>query len=242
MGGEYKNIIYGNYRTMHNDLLYGRPTLDSIRINFSVWKYYYAKHFPTDRDAVILDIGCGEGSFVYFLTQLGYKNVSGIDLSEQQIELGNQLGIQGLQLANLYEFLESRADQFDFIIALDVLEHFTKAEAFDIVRLILRSLKQGGYFLMQVPNGEGIFMSSIYFGDFTHEVAYSHLSVRQVFLNAGFSEVMSYPLGPVPNSLQGLIRFILWKVRVVFYRFGKMVETGNAQGIFTSNLIAVGKK
>ena len=238
----YKEEIYKNYRSYHNDLLYGRPTLDSFKKNFSSWNYYYAKFLPLNRKAKLLDIGCGEGGFVYFLNKIGYSNVSGVDLSEEQIRLGQGLGIAGLQLADLREFLNSKKETFDCIIARDVIEHFTRQEAFDIVNQVNSALKPEGVFIMQVPNGEGINMSSIFYGDYTHEVAYSHLSARQLFLNTGFSEVASHPLGPVPHSLKGTVRYVLWKMREAFHRFWKVVETGNARGIFTSNLIAVGKK
>jgi len=38
------------------------------------------------------------------------------------------------------------------------------------------------------------------------------------------------------------VRWLLWKWKIGWHRFWKMVETGNPGGIFTSNLIAVAKK
>jgi len=241
MSHSYKDKIYGNYRTHHNDLLYGRPTLERIRNSFQVWNYYYGHLLPAERNVRILDIGCGEGGLVYFLREQGFERVEGIDISEEQIKVGQELGIAGLIQGDLRTFLGNEQG-FDLIIARDVIEHFPRQEAFDLISLVFNSLKPGGTFVMQVPNGEGIHMASIYYGDYTHESPYSHLSVRQVFLNIGFREVRCYPLGPVPKNFTGMIRKVLWDIRVCLWRFSKMIETGSGAGIFTSNLIAVGKK
>lgn len=238
---EVRRKIYQSYRKNHNDLLYGRTTIKRIESQFRVWDYYYHSHFPPNKQARILDIGCGEGGFVHYLIQSGYTHVSGIDLSKEQIDLGNELGIKGLVQGDLREFL-AKEGRFDFIIARDVVEHFTKEEAFELVSLVFSSLNEGGKFLMQVPNGEGIFMSSIYFGDFTHETLFSQLSIRQLFLTIGFKGIKSYPTGPVPLGLKGRLRKGLWSLRVLAHRFWKMIETGNPGGIFTSNIIAVGEK
>lgn len=239
--GRAKESIYKSYRTNHNDLLYGRTTITSIESNFSTWSFYYRRHLPESKEARILDIGCGEGGFIYFLRHLGYTNVVGIDLSAEQVALGQELGIEGLIQGDLRPYLQS-GEQFDFIVARDVVEHFDKDEVFDLVSLVFSGLRHQGRFMMQVPNGEGIFSNSIYYGDFTHESFFSHLSVRQLFRTIGFAEVQSYGTGPVPKNAIGLLRLVLWKLRVASHRFWKMVETGSSSGIFTSNLISIGIK
>lgn len=238
----FKDALYENYRSTHNAHLYGTITLESIRKNFSVWNYYYGTHLPSDMNASILDIGCGDGAFVYFLQQKGYKNIEGIDLSEEQVETGLQLGIKNLKVEDVNTFLMNQSDRFDLIIARDVIEHFTRQEAFELLLKISSALKPGGKFMMQVPNGQGIFHTSIYYGDYTHEVAYTTSSVRQLFLNTGFAESACFPTGPVAHTWKGTIRKILWTLKVLSHRFWKAVETGNPSGIFTSNLIAVGVK
>lgn len=238
----YKEEIYRRYRSSHNDLLYGRPTKTTFEKSFKLWQYYYGRHLPASRSARLLDIGCGEGGFVYFLRETGYSQVEGIDISIEQIELGKSLMIEGLQQGDLRNHLRNATARYDFIVARDVIEHFSKQEAFDILKEVANALKPGGAFAMQVPNGEGLFMSSIYFGDYTHEVAYSWRSVRQLFLNTGFASAACYPVNPAPFSVKGSVRLLLWHFRVAVHRFWKAVETGSTQGIFTSNLIAIGKK
>lgn len=239
---DFKEKLYQNYRTTHNDLLHGTLTLEKLEKMFPVKDFYYAKLLPPAKTAAILDVGCGDGNFVYYLQKRGYANVEGIDLSSEQIELGNKLGIEGLHQISLQDFFKGSDKQYDCIIARDVVEHLTRQEAFDALCLISAALKPGGCFLMQVPNGQGLFFTSIFYGDYTHEMPYTAQTARQLFLNTGFSRVDAYPCNPFPGTWKGKIRSVLWKIKVVETRFWKMVESGSPLGIFTANLIAKGIK
>ena len=204
--------------------------------------HYYGRHLPADKNVRILDLGCGDGNSVYWLQKLGYKNASGVDLSIEQIEKGRSMGIENLQQADIIQYLSENKNEFDVIIAKDVIEHFTKDEVFEILQLINKNLKPGGRFIMQVPNGQGMFYTSVFYGDYTHEVAYTESSINQVILNTGFTSSKCYPTGPIPFNLTGTIRSILWKLMVWKLKFWKMVETGSPKGIFTQNIIAVIEK
>lgn len=238
---DYKSTLYRNYLSTHNRQLYGEMSLEKIKNNFAVWDFYFGSLLPRDKDCAILDIGCGNGAFVYYLQQRGYRNACGIDLSDEQIEEGKRLGIANLRSGSATTML-AEANEYQCIVARDLVEHFTRQEAFDLLLLVSARLVKSGRFIMQVPNGQGLFYESIFYGDFTHEMAYTESSVRQLFLNCGFSGTSCFPTGPVPHSFLGVVRWLLWKWKVLSLRFWKAVETGNHRGIYTSNLIAVGVK
>lgn len=235
---EFKEAIYQNYVLHHTQRLYGQESLERMRRQFPVWRYYFHSLLPADKDAAILDIGCGDGSFVHFLHSMGYTHAEGIDLSEQQIETGQALGIQHLQVADLHSFLSAKTAAFDCIVARDVLEHLTRQEVFDALLCIHAALRPKGCFILQSPNGEGLFYTSIFYGDFTHEIAFTQSSLSQVFRNTGFEQVSFRPTGPVPHGILSSIRWALWHLIVLKTKFLKMVETGSWGGIFTQNIIA----
>lgn len=241
MAGSYKQKLYTNYITTHTGLLYDKPTLSIIESNFVVWDNYYKSILPTDLNLPILDIGCGNGSFIYYLHQRGYKNAFGVDLSAEQINEGHKLGITNIKVQDAISALEE-SNTYHCIIARDVVEHLTRQEAFDLLLLVSARLVKSGRFIMQVPNGQGIYFTSIFYGDYTHEQAYTESSVSQLFLNTGFSSSFCRPTGPVPHGFVSSVRSLLWKCKVLVHRFWKAVETGSGKGIFTSNLIAVGDK
>jgi SAM-dependent methyltransferase len=237
----FKAKFYENYVSSHNQQLYGDNSIERIRSRFPSWQYYFGAHLPANKDARILDIGCGDGNFVYWLHSIGYKNAQGVDVSAQQIEAGKKLGIESLHCGDLYEFLEQQRD-FDFIVARDVIEHFTRDDVFNIFLRVNEKLSSNGSFMIQVPCGEGLHYTSIFYGDYTHEMAYTSSSISQISINAGFSSSQCYPVGPAPLGLVSRIRYVLWSFKAWKHRFWKMVETGNGKGIFTQNLIAVIKK
>ncbi|MFN9398222.1 MAG: class I SAM-dependent methyltransferase [Dolichospermum sp.] len=74
----------------------------------------------------ILDIGCGNGSLSNFLAQQGYEVVS-VEESESGVKLANQTFpncrfIQG----SIYDLPYSElGDNFDIVIAVEVIEHLS---------------------------------------------------------------------------------------------------------------------
>ena len=103
----YKENIYSNYISAHTRHLYGQASLVQIESAFDLWEHYYNKFLPVNKEAHILDIGCGDGGFVYFLQKSGYTNCTGIDVSDEQIKAGKEMGIEGLQKGDLKDFLEN---------------------------------------------------------------------------------------------------------------------------------------
>lgn len=236
---EFKKRIYDRYITVHTEGLYGSNTLQRIETHFKSWQHYYGPLLPENKLAKILDIGCGDGSFVYWLHQLGYQNACGIDVSPEQIDKGKALGIDNLVCEDLFSYLNKSKEAFDYIIARDVVEHFTRDAVFQLLDAVYSNLSLNGQFLVQVPNGEGIYYTSIYWGDYTHEMAYTESSLRQITRTTGFTDIVFRPVGPAPVTFFGCIRWVLWRLKVLQHKFGKMVETGSFQGIFTQNIIAL---
>lgn len=66
-----------------------------------------AKHFPTNTDAAIVDFGCGYGAHLFVLKQLGYTNLSGIDVSPEMVELAGKLGAPNVIQGDLMKRIKS---------------------------------------------------------------------------------------------------------------------------------------
>lgn len=238
----YREKLYSIYVSTHISRLYGESSIDGIKKQFPVWRRYYGRFLLQDKSASILDIGCGDGGFVYYLKNLGYENSSGIDISPEQVEIARNLGIKDVKCADILGFLRDKKDTYDVIFARDVIEHFTKEDIIELLEVVFNSLKPCGVVIIQTPNGESPFGGRYRYGDFTHEIAFTRSSLNQVLMMAGFEKVDFYPVGPVPKGIKSTVRFLFWKVIEWLLRFYMLVETGDSRGIFTQNIIAVAVK
>jgi len=234
---EYRKKLYRDYITP------GVPTLMEIERLFPIWDRQYKKHLPPGLGAAIIDIGCGSGGFVYYLRQAGYNHAVGIDISHAQVEASRLLGIPGVSRSDLRVHLASHPSGYDAVIARDVIEHFSKEEALDLLVLIRAALSANGVCLIQTLNAESPFWPRSRYGDFAHELSFSASRIRTVLLLAGFRETESFPVPPVFRySLNSALRVILWQGVELFWRTALLAESGSGRGIITGNLITVAYK
>ena len=108
-----------------------------------------AKILP-NKDASILDAGAGTGMVGEALAELGYTNLTAIDLSEEMLEVAHQKQVyKTLYRDNLEAPIDCcTSDRFDAIIAVGV---FTLGQARpQALQNLDPLLKSGGYFALTV--------------------------------------------------------------------------------------------
>jgi 2-polyprenyl-3-methyl-5-hydroxy-6-metoxy-1,4-benzoquinol methylase len=201
--------------------------------------------FPTDRGARIFDLGCGYGALLYFAREAGYRNIAGVDISAEQVATATRLGIEGVAQGDLFATLCSLEDESqDAVVTFDVIEHLRKDEVLIVVDEIFRTLRKGGRWIVHVPNGASPFFGLIFFGDFTHEVAFTRSSLEQLALTRGYQQVVCIEDAPIPHGILSSLRWICWKIIRFLMRARLAVETGSIDPncILTQNFVAVAKK
>lgn len=133
---------------------------------------------PPPGNASVLDIGCGTGKLTEELQK--YGKVTAIDKSEEAIKLCKKRGIKNAIRTSIEDFKPD--EQFDCIIALDILEHCQNDEL--IIKKIHTLLKKSGIAIVFVP-------ALKYFrgaNDITghHYRRYTYKELSEKFKNAGF--------------------------------------------------------
>jgi SAM-dependent methyltransferase len=184
----------------------------------------------------ILELGCGPGYVLRFLQNEGFVNVEGIDISEEQLAIAIGQGFNP-QLRDVFEYLPTVENSFSAVIAADFVEHFTKDELMRLMPLILRSLKKGGIFVVQTPNGEGLFPGQIMFGDLTHSTILTPRSLQQLLAISGFTNFRFEETNPTPKNFVGIIRVILWAGVKFVANFVRKIEAGKTQEIWSENML-----
>jgi SAM-dependent methyltransferase len=145
----------------------------------------------------------------------------------------------------LWDVLADQSDgSVDALVAFDVIEHFTRDELIGLVDEAWRVLKDGGVWIIHVPNGESPFAGRMRYWDLTHELAFTHTSMSQLLRSSGFSAVACYEDEPVVHGLKSGLRWVLWKMIRVGLRLYLAAETGDTsqKAIFSQNLLAVAVK
>lgn len=107
---------------------------------------------------MILDAGSGFGQYTYFLSGLTpLWFVDAVDVKDEQIADCNaffsRIGRKNVlfEKADLTRFI--KADRFDLILSVDVMEHITDDEA--VFRNFYDSLTQDGLLLVSTPSDQG---------------------------------------------------------------------------------------
>jgi len=231
---DYRDRIYGQYASLFQD---AAPTFDAAAADQwgRAYDYHLRGWLPERKDAAIADLACGGGKLLHFLTQRGYTNVSGVDISPQQVQLARQVMPQVTQ-ASLFEFLDTHQAAFDLLIGLDVIEHFHKSEVVRFLDACLTALRPGARLILQTPNAESPWGTHLRYDDFTHEIAFAPNPLTRLLIMCGATQVVCRELAPVKHgySAASTFRWLLWQGLRGALKLYNVIETGSiGSGVYT---------
>jgi SAM-dependent methyltransferase len=168
-------------------------------------KYNFLQHYNNEnKNLNYLDIGPGLGETLVVWNKIGIKNIHSIDLSPEVVAYIKNLGFN-CDLIEATEYLKCHKGEFDFINMNDVLEHIPKDELVELGRAVKSALKQGGKFLVKVPNAQSPFFSTGRYADLTHVQSFTEQSLFQFFGIIGFNRFSFFHARYRADSFLGLI-------------------------------------
>lgn len=232
--GTYRDRIYGAYASGFKGV---GQTFDRARAERAgrAYRHYFRGWWPDDRSVPVLDLACGDGTLLYLAKQLGFTSVSGVDLSPEQVALARQVPAE-VELGDGTAYLKRHPGRFGLITAIDVIEHLTKDEVFDLLDAARLALRPGGRLVLQTPNAAAPFGMAVRYGDFTHEQAFTPGVLGRLLTMTGFSTPEAREMGPIPRgySLTSTLRAVLWQGLSLGCTAWHMIETGSrGDGIYT---------
>lgn len=194
----------------NQNILYKNPK------NLSKVKQYLHNHGLKKRSKLItknknqgllLDIGCGTGSFLEFMSQHTQFKVVGTEINKHNVAFIKDNYSFPVYLGDL-EQLKFPEKHFDVITLWDVIEHLPSPKT--LLNRVHKILKPEGYLVIRVPNGDSLDYKI--FGKYwagidapRHYIIYTKKTLSDFLEGSGFS-VISYnnKIGSYFNFLTSL--------------------------------------
>jgi SAM-dependent methyltransferase len=108
-------------------------------------------HRPPSRGMRLMDLGCGEGSFLNCARPL-YSEVVGIDFDRDAVDAAKRMyGLEHVYAATIQEFRAAFPDRrFDVVTLFEILEHVE--DPVDFIESVKELLTAGGRIALSMPN------------------------------------------------------------------------------------------
>lgn len=119
------------------------------RIRYSFYERAFFRHM-TDRNARILDVGCGSGEFVSLLLQRGYKNLYGVEIDDSLFDMATKV-LPEVRKASATD-LPFADNYFDCIYMFNVMHHLQDLDEYQrTLAEMTRCLRGGGRIILVEP-------------------------------------------------------------------------------------------
>lgn len=172
----------------------------------AVWRAV-ARHLQTwiPADAVVADLGAGHCGFINAIIA---RDRHAVDPWEGAATHAAPGVVVHRAPAHALEFF--REGSVDIMFASNLLEHLDGQTLGRTLSEIRRALRPGGRLLVVQPNFR--YAYKVYFDDYTHERVFTHESLRDTLLAAGF-EIAHLEARFLPFSLRSRLPAWPWLVR-----------------------------
>jgi predicted TPR repeat methyltransferase len=135
---------------------------------------------PVNERADTLDLGCGTGLCAPYLRPYS-RSLTGVDLSDKMLDKARERGLYDhLECQDIGEFLGQRVDDFDLIVAADVLVYF--GDLAPMFSQVHNALRPNGYFCFSAEVSEEADFTLTSSNRFAHSLPY----LRRLASSAGF--------------------------------------------------------
>lgn len=207
------------------------------------YRVNYLPHMPANKSVKVLVVSCGPGYFVNLLRQEGYTHVLGLDSAPEKVEHARTKNLN-CRVEAAFPFLHNSTEQYDVIFCEQELNHLTKDEMVNFLKLCWSRMSDGGTLIVHGLNGANPLTGSEALAqNFDHFSTFTDYSLTQVLQYSGFGEVQIIPLdlfvfyknpmNYVGKAVTGLLSFLF---RAGFVLYGK------SNKIFTKKIGASCKK
>jgi 2-polyprenyl-3-methyl-5-hydroxy-6-metoxy-1,4-benzoquinol methylase len=234
----YRERVYGRYVSAFK----GQPNQDEMMLaigkRMRVLDHWLGPLLKKHNISDVLEIACGQGDILYWVQQRGVENAHGCDVSPEQVAVARTLGVAA-EVAPFQDYLPRHLDSCDLIIAVDIIEHLTRDEAFELLDLCRAALRPEGVLVLTTPNGAAYRPGPVQFGDLTHETIFSPTSISVALRLSDFTGITVSEMPPPPTSWKSHVRGWLWQLMRLWPLFVDLIETGGCSTKVLTRVMSV---
>lgn len=167
------------------ELMYRYVNKEEGKQKFAHYLNHFDQSFPDD---YILDIGCGDGLLLEMLSELGYKNLYGIE-PDHSMFMSKTNSLVNISEKTFHDFFANNMLKYHCIIAAHVVEHLVIQDLIDLIKLSYKNLHFGGKLILETPNVSMLgTLAASFYTDVTHKFPYSKDAIKFLLVNVGFKE------------------------------------------------------
>jgi len=203
---------YKNYDS-HLRQCHNQSEMTELKNAAKRWPCFYERYMPLNKEAMILDLGCGLGHWIYIAKKLNYKNVWGVDKIDGNISYIKNNITSNVVKSDIFEFLSHNLEKYDLIHSKDVIEHIPQEKLAEFINSIYQSLKPGGRIIISTANAVHPLGRYAKYSDITHTMgAFTETSLKQLLMTTKFTniEFVATSLPLKKNSLLGFLKRIIY--------------------------------
>ncbi len=187
----------------------------------------------------VLDLGCGTGVMLHWLSMHPGIVPLGVDSSPKQVEIAQQAKPDiDIICEDGLEYLSKYSNAFGGVLCTDVLEHLSTAElCLEWVEGAVSALIPGGFFCCRSPNAASMTATYSRYMDLTHQRLFTSTSLLQLLEAGGLQNCRIMPIREA--YLRDRFRLAIERLlhRIIFRICGHKLEWS-----FSNNVCAIGFK
>lgn len=155
----------------------------ALELNYSAW-------LPRDRSAAILDLGCGDGRMLRFLSSKGYLNIHGVDRDPAALAVIGKLEGVVVECTEVgLEYLRQQRGKFKLIILKQVIYYVERSEIMSFMLALKDALTDDGVIVVEFFNAALLSSRMTELKDPFIRTAYTEHSMRRLFAATGLQEL-----------------------------------------------------
>jgi 2-polyprenyl-3-methyl-5-hydroxy-6-metoxy-1,4-benzoquinol methylase len=259
-GEKYWSSVWSNMVLQEAINIDSKHLKDHLIIQF----HHVFKEFFNNQETIgkkFLEVGCGNSVWLpYFAKHYGFQ-ISGLDYSEmgciQSREILKRDGVDGgIVCGDMFNPPSQLIGNFDFVISMGVVEHFTNTES--TIASLTKFLKPNGILITTIPNITGI--TGLLQKLINKPVYDIHIPLSKVKLikamENNLSILYSAYIGSVSLSVNldekdKPVKFLFFKkviakvliwITVFIWQFEKLIFQLPKNGYFSPAIIVIGKR